>query len=1251
MNTKVTDFSAIILKLASPQDILSWSRGEVTKAETINYRTQRAERDGLFDERIFGPEKDYECYCGKYRRIRYKGIVCEKCGVEVTRSVVRRERMGHIGLAAPVAHIWFVRGTPSRLGLLLDLSIADLERVIYFAGYIITNVNEEAKLQTMLNLEKEFKAKTKKIEKRKEKDDFKSALSTAKQEIESIVSHRVLGEAEYRRLSLKYGEIFEANIGAEALFDIAKKLDLKQLEEKFEAEYQVATPPNRKKLIKQMGLVKTMRRSGIRPEWMFLTVVPIIPPALRPMVQLDGGRHATSDVNDLYRRVLNRNNRLRKLLELNAPEVIVRNEKRMLQEAVDALIDNSIRRSQGAAVSQAQKRPLRSLADMLRGKQGRFRQNLLGKRVDYSGRSVIVVGPELKLHQCGLPKHMALELFRPFVISKLISRELAYNIRGANRLIDEKTDEVWAILEEVIKDKYVLLNRAPTLHRLGIQAFQPILIEGNAIQIHPLVCSAFNADFDGDQMAVHIPLGEEAQREAKEIMAAPKNLLTPRTGDPIINPSQDIVLGCFYMTRIREGTKGEAGYYSTPNEAIMAYDFGVLELQAKIKVLVTDSPKYKEFAKDNFLETTVGRLLFNSVFPADFFFINEEITRKKLTRIVEQLIQYCGKDQVPVILDRIKDFGFKYATKSGFSWGMNDLVQPVGKAKIIEEALKKEKEIYKYYDEGLLTDEERYHQTIFIWQEAKAKVDETVAQGLDKFGPVYSMVSSAARGSWVQINQMAGMRGLVRNPAGRIIDFPITSSYKEGLNVLEYFISTHGARKGTADTALKTAKAGYLTRRLVDVAQDVLIAEEDCGDKNGSPIDRKLLALYEEDLESRVKGRVLAQDIIVDASNAKSKKMTFKKGHLISPEEAKTIDASGIERVYIRSALTCKAKWGVCRLCYGYDLGSNELIKLGEAVGIIAAQAIGEPGTQLTMRTFHTGGVAGKGGDITLGLPRVEELFEARTPYNVAVISEVMGMVLDIREEEKEKIVEILLDKEEMAVKAKTIAAKTKTKKSAAIKSSAESEKIEYRIPFGKRVLVEKGQKIKAGDSLSDGPIDVKHLFKVAGREAAQNYILKEVSRVYNIQGVSINDKHLEIIVRQMFSRFKVKDPGNTNFSIGRIIERTEFIEENERMKKEGGSIARAVRLIMPISKVALTTASFLSSASFQDTARVLIRASVEGSRDRLRGLKENVIIGRLLPAGTGFRKKLDIEKSDVEEEKEVPEADDQKDEVTDSRE
>ncbi|MDO8555154.1 MAG: DNA-directed RNA polymerase subunit beta' [bacterium] len=1195
MNTKVTDFESIIIKLASPQDILSWSHGEVTKAETINYRTQRAERDGLFDERIFGPEKDYECYCGKYRRIRYKGIICEKCGVEVTRSVVRRERMGHITLASPVSHVWFLRGTPSRLGLLFSLAVSDLEKVVYFAGPIVTHVNEDLKLQALTSLDKEFQTKNKKLESKQEKADLKEVFSATKQELENITLYKVMSDTDYRRLSLKYGEIFEAGVGAEALLELAKKIDLQKMEEKFEKEYERATPLNRKKVVKQLGLVRSMRKSGIRPEWMFLSVVPIIPPALRPMVQLDGGRHATSDVNDLYRRVINRNNRLKKLLELNAPEVIVRNEKRMLQESVDALIDNSIRRSQGAAISQAQKRPLRSLADMLRGKQGRFRQNLLGKRVDYSGRSVIVVGPELKLDQCGLPKHMALELFRPFVISKLISRELAYNIRGANRLIDEKTNEVWGILEEVIKDKHVLLNRAPTLHRLGIQAFRPVLVEGNAIQIHPLVCQAFNADFDGDQMAVHVPLSEEAQKEAREIMSPNKNLLIPRTGDPIVNPSQDIVLGCYWMTRLHEGAKGDGMVFSSPNEAIMAYDFEKADIQAKIKVLVSDTPKYQVF-ENKLIETTVGRLLFNSVMPNDFPYINEELTKKKLGKIVENLISHYGADKTPNILDRIKSFGFEYAMKAGISWGMGDLKTPEGKAKVIEEAKNKEREIHKNFNEGLLTEEERYHQAVFLWQEAKAKVDEMVPATLDQFGPVYSMVTSAARGSWIQINQMAGMRGLVRNPAGKIMDFPILSSYKEGLNVLEYFISTHGARKGTADTALKTAKAGYLARRLVDVAQDIIVAEKDCKDKKGFLISRVLLNQYDEDMESKIRGRFLAQDV-------KAGNVVFKKGKMLSAEDAKLIDKSGTEEVRIRSTLTCKAKWGVCQICYGRDLGSNDVIGLGAAVGIVAAQAIGEPGTQLTMRTFHTGGVASRGGDITLGLPRVEELFEARTPKNLAILSEVDGMVVEIKEPLRDSSgsigdrVVVVLPGEE----------------------AKDKSAIDYKIPFGKRVLVEKDQMVKAGDPLSDGSIDIKQLFKLAKKEVTQNYILKEVARVYNIQGVSINDKHLEIIVRQMFSRVRVKEAGDTNLSVGKIIERAEFNEENERMRVEGGEEAKGAQLIMPISKVALTTSSFLSAASFQDTARVLIRAAVEGAKDKLRGLKENVIIGRLIPAGTGF--------------------------------
>jgi DNA-directed RNA polymerase subunit beta' len=1182
-----------MLRLASPEEILSWSFGEVTKPETINYRTQRPERDGLFDERIFGPQKDYECYCGKYRRIRYKGIVCERCGVEVTRSIVRRERMGHITLASPVAHIWYVKGVPSRLGLLLDLSINDLEKIIYFAGYIIVKVDEELKKEALVALKKEFKIRLKQAGTKKEKAELKSAFSSAASALEAIALNKVLSEEEYRQLSLKYGEVFEAQAGPEALYEICKKINLDDLEKKFEEAYRSSPLQTQRKAIKQLELVKAMKRSGIRPEWMFLTVIPVIPPALRPMVQLDGGRHATSDVNDLYRRVLNRNNRLKRLLELNAPEVIIRNEKRMLQEAVDSLIDNSIKRGRGGAVvSKSQRRPLKSLADTLRGKQGRFRQNLLGKRVDYSGRSVIVVGPELKMHQCGLPKHMALELFRPFVISKIIERELAYNVRGANRLIDEKTDEVWAILEEVISDRYVLLNRAPTLHRLSIQAFQPVLIEGNAIQLHPLVCTAFNADFDGDQMAVHLPLSKEAQKEARELIASTKNLLIPRNGEPIVNPSQDMVLGCFWMTRVKEGAKGTGVYFSSPNEAITSYDFGFTELQAMIKVLVTKSPKYKVF-KENIIETTVGRLLFNSVLPDDFSYINKEFNKKELSKLVSDLIERYGAEAVPPILDKIKAFGFYYATKSGLSWGMEDILISPKKREIIKEAAETEKTIYKNFEKGLLTEEERYEQLVSLWQEVKKEVDQSVPSVLDQFGPVFTIVVSAARGSWSQINQIAGMKGLVRNPAGKIIDFPIVSSYKEGLNVLEYFISTHGARKGAADTALKTAKAGYLTRRLVDVAQDVIISEKDCKTKAGLRIKRSEVESYGESIAEKVEGRVLAKDLVV------AKDRILKKGFLIREVEAKMIEDSGVEEVWIRSALTCDSAWGVCSLCYGYDLGHNKLVEPGLPVGIVAAQAIGEPGTQLTMRTFHTGGIAGRGGDITLGLPRVEELFEARTPAEPAVISEATGTVIEIKEREETKIVRILPD--------------------SLPKSKSASRALEYKIPFGKKILVELNHKVRAGDPLSDGAIDIKELFKVAGEEAAKRYVLREASRVYKLQGVSVNDKHFEIIIRQMFSRFIVKDPGDTIFSPGQVVERTAFLEENNRVKNTKGKEATFIKTVKGISKVALSTSSFLSAASFQDTARVLIKASLEGSKDKLRGLKENVIIGRLIPAGTAF--------------------------------
>jgi DNA-directed RNA polymerase subunit beta' len=1206
VDTKVTNFKSILLRLASPEKILSWSHGEVTKPETINYRTQRSERDGLFDERIFGPEKDNECYCGKYRRVRYKGIICEKCGVEVTRSIVRRERMGHIELASPVSHIWFLRGIPSRIGLLLNLSINDLEKVIYFAGYIITHINEERKSDLVKNLEKEFKTKVKNATTKKEKDNLKNAVDNARKELADLKIYKILSEVEYHRFSLKYGDIFEADIGAEALYNICKSIDLLKLKEEILKELDSASFQNRKKILKRLTFIKAMINSNIRPEWMFLKVIPVIPPALRPMVALDGGRHATSDVNDLYRRVINRNNRLKKLIELKAPEVIKRNEKRMLQEAVDALIDNSIRRGQGAAISQAQRRPLRSLADMLKGKQGRFRQNLLGKRVDYSGRSVIVVGPELKLHQCGLPKHMALELFRPFVIQKLIERGLSYNIKGAGRLIEEEVAEVWQILEEVIKDKHVLLNRAPTLHRLGIQAFQPVLIEGNAIQIHPLVCQAFNADFDGDQMAVHIPLTREAQYEAKEIMASNKNLLKPGTGDPVVSPVQDMVLGCYWLTKIIPASKGEDLYFSSPNEAITSYEAGVIDLRAKINVKVTDIPKYK--GCDPIVKTSAGRLLFNSILPEDFNFINDEISRKTLSSIVNQLIIKFGADMVPSIIDKVKEFGFRYATRSGISWGIDDLRIPAEKREIIKAAENEALLIQKHYEEGLLTDEERYTKIIEIWTGANSKVSNLVPKTLDEFGSIYSMISSNARGSWTQVAQMSGMKGLVSSPSGRTIELPILSSYKEGLNPLEYFISTHGARKGTADTALKTAVAGYLTRRLVDVAQEITVMEKDCKATEGIKVRRADVEEYSKSFASRIFGRSLLHGI----KDSKGK-ILFKKDHILTLNDAEYLDKhADVQELEIRSPIYCKTPRGVCQMCYGFDLSSNFLVKLGEAVGVVAAQAIGEPGTQLTMRTFHIGGVVEESGDITMGLPRVEEIFETRTPKNPAVLSDVNGQVIEIKNEGKEKKITVLIDREQKELQ-KNPKDSHKDKK----------DTKEFLIPFGRNLLVGEEDYVTAGQALSDGACDVKELFSLGGKQLSQEYILKEVSKIYFFQGAPINAKHIEIIIRQMFSRVRIADPGSSRFATGDIIEKAEFMEENDRIKKTNGKLIEAKEIVMNITKVALTTSSFLAAASFQDTGRILIKSAIEVREDKLRGLKENVIIGRLIPAGTNFRKEF----------------------------
>ncbi len=1202
MKNPITDFNAIGIKLASPERMKEWSYGEITKPETINYRTQRSERGGLFDERIFGPEKDFECYCAKYRGIRFKGIICEKCGVEITRAIVRRERMGHIELAAPVSHIWFLRGIPSRIGLLLNLPVAELEKVIYFAAYIVTSVNEGDKENLLKELDREYKSKVKSLEDKRSKDKFKELLTAAKKEIDGIKVGLILDEMTYHKYSLKYSSAFEAGIGAEAVFAMFKKLDMKKLETHLETSLEKAGAVERAKLYKRLALARAMLRSGVRPEWMFLTVIPVIPPGLRPMVALEGGRHATSDVNDLYRRVINRNNRLKKLVEIDAPEVILRNEKRILQEAVDALIDNSIRHgSTSAAMSQTQRRQLKSLADTLKGKQGLFRQNLLGKRVDYSGRSVIVVGPDLKLNQCGLPKHMALELFRPFVIAKLLEQGLAFNIRGANRLIDEGIPEVWANLEDVIKGKYVLLNRAPTLHRLGIQAFNPTLIEGNAIQVHPLVCSAFNADFDGDQMAVHVPLSDQAQAEARELMAANKNLLKPGSGDPVVNPGLDIVLGCFWMTKYVEGEKGEGKIFATPNSAITAYDFGVVGFRAKIKVMGTDSAKYTQYEGKPF-ETTVGRLLFNSVLPSDFPFINADVTKKALANMVDDLITRYGIDGTPQVLDKIKAFGYRYVTKSGITWSLSDVKVPPEKGEIVKAARKEEEMILNQWQEGLLSTDEKYDKVIEIWKKVEIDIEKVVPLGLPKNGPVMDMLNSGARGSIKQVTKMVGIKGLTQGPSGRVIDFPMVPSLKEGLSPLEYFISTHGSRKGLTDTALNTAKAGYLTRRLVDVAQDVVVIDADCGEKEGIHLTVENASGIEITLSRSARGRVLAKDVV-----GKDGKVVFKKGSLLGRDEAQLVEKSGATEIFVRSPLTCKTLRGVCQQCYGMDLGRGVLVAMGETVGIVAAQAIGEPGTQLTMRTFHAGGAAGE--DITMGLPRVEDIFERQTPKAQAVVCKLDGFIADIKQGEKEDLIIVVLSREPK-----------KEKKDATDKEKEKDIKeAEHSVSFRRSPIVKVGQDVKAGDLLTNGYADIDELFKYGGIDRAQRYIISEINKIYETQGASISRKHCEVIVRQMFSRRKIKVSGDTRFSVGDIVEESELAVENARVGKLGQELAKGDNLVLGITEVALTKESFLSAASFQNTSRVLIEAAVQGATDRLYGLKENVILGRLIPAGTGF--------------------------------
>ncbi len=1304
---KTTDFDAIKLKLASPEEILSWSHGEIVRPETINYRTQKPEKDGLFCEKIFGPSKDWECYCGKYKKIRYKGIVCDKCGVEVTRSAVRRERMGHIALQTPCTHIWFLRGISSKIGLMLGLSMQILEKVVYFASFIITDIDEDLKNSTIDQIKQEFKSKKKQIsndfanqaneiknkkgkllqdgkeEKEIEKiissevdaldiakeeklDKLNDAFDQAQKELKDLKVNMIISEAIYQNLSLKYGHIFEAGIGAEAIRKLLERIDLDQSVSELEEELETCIDSKKEKLIKRLKLLKSLRGNNIRPEWMILYMIPVIPPDLRPMVALDGGRFAASDLNDLYRRVINRNNRLKQLVELNAPEVICRNEKRMLQEAVDALFDNSSRHSKTVTASTGQKRQLKSLADSLKGKQGRFRQNLLGKRTDYSGRSVIVVNPKLNLDQCGLPKVMALELFKPFIISKLIKNETVHNVRSASRYIEAGHEDVWDILEDIVKEAYVLLNRAPTLHRLGIQAFKPILIEGKALQIHPMVCAAFNADFDGDQMAVHVPLTKEAVNEAKNIMLSSKNLLKPATGDPVVAPGQDIVWGAFYLTQelSDEQDKEKIKSFSDKTEALLAYELGYFKLHDLINVRIN-----KEV-----LQTTVGRIIFNSFLPEKLQFLNELVGKNTLKDLVKDSLRYYGKEETAVFVDELKNKSFEYITKSGLSFGMDDLPSLEEKDVKIQETASEVEIIQDQYEEGLLTESERYSKVIELWTNTKEKVTDICKDSLTIYNPVHSMVESGARGSWAQLTQILGMKGLVTSPSGDIIELPVKGNFKRGFEVLEYFISTHGVRKGLSDTALRTANAGYLTRRLVDVAQDIIITEDDCKEKDGVLITKEESEDMGETIIKRMAGRYLAKDL-----KDENKKLLVKAGELITEDVIDKIKDKKINEAYIRSTLTCKLSRGVCVKCYGYDLGHNAPVKLGTAVGIIAAQSIGEPGTQLTMRTFHTGGVAGSE-DITQGLPRVEEIFETRPPKKKALISDVDGKVtIEVGERTIEdesgktvvvsnpqvKVLKIEYkgtDVDKYSIKEFTNSLKLKAKEKRELKSkilvkdgdkvskgaelffvgdqaevakksgivNVDSEIVkievnknktrEYIISKGTGILVEDGESVTKGTQLTEGSLDLRQLYKLRNMLEAQKYIIKEIQHVYSSQGQPLNDKHIEIITKQMFSRYLITDSGDTDLLPGEIAEESVLQRGNKGAKKP----AKTERLLMGITKASLTTDSFLSAASFQETARVLIDAAVSGKIDYLEGLKENVIIGRLIPAGTGYKGKIE---------------------------
>ncbi len=1179
-------YDAIKIGLASPEKIREWSRGEVKKPETINYRTLKPEKAGLFCEKIFGPSKDWECYCGKYKKIRYKGVVCDRCGVEVTKSSVRRERMGHIELAAPVSHIWYFKGIPSRMGLILDISPKNLEKVLYFASYIVLEPGENT----------------------------------------DLTQRQILSEIEYQEAYEKYGNAFRAGMGAESIMELLMSIDLDEESANLKEELQTASGQKRTRIIKRLDVIEAFRESGNKPEWMILTVIPVIPPDLRPMVQLDGGRFATSDMNDLYRRIINRNNRLKRLLELGAPDIIVRNEKRMLQEAVDALIDNGRR---GRPVTGPGNRPLKSLSDMLKGKQGRFRQNLLGKRVDYSGRSVIVVGPELKIYQCGLPKEMAIELFKPFVMKELCSNGTAHNIKQAKKMVEKLQPEVWDVLEEVIREHPVMLNRAPTLHRLGIQAFEPTLVEGKAIKLHPLVCTAFNADFDGDQMAVHLPLSVEAQAECRFLLLSPNNLLKPSDGGVVAVPSQDMVLGIYYLTQQRDGVIGEGNVYKDVNEAIVAYENEALTLHSRIKVrregINADGVK-----EQRTIESTLGRFIFNEILPQDLGFVDREdpdnflklevdfhVGKKQLKQILEKCINAHGATATAETMDSIKALGYKYSTRAAMTVSISDMTVPESKKAILEQAEKTVEKITFNYRRGRLTEEERYRAVIATWYAADNELTQALMSGLDRYNNIFMMADSGARGSQAQIKQLAGMRGLMADTSGRTIELPIKSNFREGLDVLEYFISAHGARKGLSDTALRTADSGYLTRRLVDVSQDLIIREVDCSENRDSIPGMVITGLTDgkeviESLEERITGRFACENMYDDNGE-----LIVKANHMITPQRAarivntkKIIDAGDKASVKIRTILTCKSHVGVCAKCYGANLATREPVQVGEAVGIIAAQSIGEPGTQLTMRTFHTGGVAGD--DITQGLPRVEELFEARKPKGLAIIAEFGGTV-SIRD--------------------------TKKKREVIVTNKETGESKAYLIPYGSRIKVLEGQELEAGDELTEGSVNPHDILAIKGVRAVQDYMIREVQRVYRLQGVEINDKHIEVIVRQMLKKIRVEENGDSDYLPGIMVDALEFEDTVEEMEAQGKEAPVGSQVMLGITKAALATNSFLSAASFQETTKVLTDAAIKGKIDPLVGLKENVIIGKLIPAGTGMKRYRNVQLDcDDEAEREIEE-------------